>query len=213
MNSNPLFQSVREWVELFNLLSGVIVCVAAIYGLQQIRIMKKDMQTRNERAAKEKAIEYASRYLSQYIALANVMFHERTQKGIPGYDGPTGDFTRNSIEPKYLPDTAKRLNMDSVLPALNELQSISCAFVTGVADEKLGFSIIGRTYCSTVASKYDVLSWLRSSNVYPHYQSIVDLYKIWSPRLTKAELESARENMDKQILAIPDKEIPPIGSS
>src|SRR5450759_1616352 len=161
MNLNTFFQTVRDWLELFSFISGIIVSIAALFGLQQIRIMKKDVQTRNERAAKEKAIEYASRYLSQYVALANAVFDERTQKNIPRYDGLVGDFTRNSIDPKYLSETMKRFGMDSLLAALNELQSIASAFVTGVADEKLGFSIIGRTYCATVAGMYDVISWIR----------------------------------------------------
>jgi hypothetical protein len=95
---------------------------------------------------------------------------------------------------------------------MNELQSIACVFTTGVADERVGFSIIGRTFCGTVEDMYDVLSMARmDGNAFPYYQSIIDLYQVWSPRLTKAELETMRNDMTKRISAIQDTGIPPIG--
>lgn len=44
-----------------------------------------------------------------------------------------------------------------LLPALNELDGIAAAFAFGMADEKIGFTATGRTFCRTVAWLYDIL--------------------------------------------------------
>jgi len=83
---------------------------------------------------------------------------------------------------------------------LNQLESIAASFTSGVADERTGFRIIGRTYCFNVESYYDLIS------VSPHtyWQSAIDLYFLWRPRLSKAELEIARGEMEARLLELAD---------
>ena len=173
--------------------------------------MKQDMHTRNDRAAKEKAIEYASRYLSKYVELSDKFYKECQEKKVVGYDGPVGDFNLNSLLPQYRSNAIKHFTLDFFRPALNELQTIASAYVTGIADEKTGFEIIGRTYCVSVASKYDILCCCRQDEIHQYYQSIIDLYNIWSPRITKAELEAERKRIEKSMSEIPDESIAPLG--
>jgi hypothetical protein len=49
---------IRSGLELLYFVAGVVVAIGVIYGLKQIALLKKDIRLRNERAAKEKAIEY-----------------------------------------------------------------------------------------------------------------------------------------------------------
>ena len=64
-----MFLIARALLEALFHLSGVLLAVAAVLGLQQIRLLKKDIRIRNERGAKEKAIEFSSRYLNNYVEL------------------------------------------------------------------------------------------------------------------------------------------------
>jgi hypothetical protein len=84
---------------------------------------------------------------------------------------------------------------------MNELEAISAAFVTGVADECCGFEIIGGTFCATVQSVYDVLS-VTGGKVRRHYRSIVKLYDLWAPRLSEADLRSEKERIEKRLAEI-----------
>ena len=203
-------EQIRNGLEIAYFLSGIGVAVAAILGLQQLRIMKLDMRTRNERAAKEKAVEFADRYMSIYVPLSSKVYDERKAANLPSYGGPIGDFT-----------AADLLNLDQKivrarfalgwLPALNALESIASAFVTGVADEQTGFSIMGRSFCATVAIQYDIICVCRDDDACRHWESIVSLYCLWSSRLTKAELEAHRARLDEKIAATVSRQISPIG--
>ena len=147
-------------------ISGIILAVTAIYGLTQIRLFKKDLTFRIERTAKEKAIEASRIYLTEFVELSNNDYKIRLSKNdasLKTYKGPIGDFTNASI-PKELLDTAnKRISVISCLPVINCLESISAFFTTGVADEKIGFKIIGRSFCANVELEYDIISLHRSS--------------------------------------------------
>jgi hypothetical protein len=188
-------------------ISGVIIAIAAIYGINQIRLMKIDMSTRSERAAKEKAIEYSEKYLHDYVGIDLRFLADCQEEDLGPYDGPIGDFSPDSVPDKYIDSAEEKFALGSWLPAVNLLEAIASAFTKGVADEKVGFNIIGRTFCSTVAHKYDIISLSRSDDVSPHYQDIVELYSIWSSRLSKAELEEARDDLEEKVSEIDEEEI------
>lgn len=196
----PYFQAASH-------ISGVLIAIAAIYGINQIRLMKVDMSTRSERAAKEKAIEYSEKYLQNYVISDMKFVSDYHEENLSPYDGPIGDFSPDSVPDKYIDSAEKKYALGSWLPAVNLLEAIASAFTKGIADEKVGFDIIGRTFCSTVAHKYDVISLSRSDDVHPHYQDIVELYSIWSSRLSKAELEEARDDLEAKVSEIDEEEI------
>jgi len=96
------------------------------------------------------------------------------------------------------------------LTAVNKLEIVAAGFVSGVADEQVGFKIIGWSFCATAATKYDILCVVRGADK-AIYQTIVDLYNLWAPRLSKAELLHARQEIEKRLAATVDKTISPIG--
>jgi hypothetical protein len=97
-----------------------------------------------------------------------------------------------------------------MVPFLNRLDAIAAMFVTGVADEKTAFQIFGRAFCGSASLHYDIISVARSVSTFAPYSNIVELYKIWSGRLSKSELEKSRQVLDEQIRKIPDKSIAPL---
>lgn len=208
-----ILQQIRPWLELLYFLSGVFLACVALYGLRQVKLMKYDIQLRTERAAKEKALEYSGRYLSTEVSLDDRFIDDCTKAKLPSsYPGPIGDFTAASVPREFVKAASRRVEIDSWRLALNELETIAAAFVNGIADEQLGFSIIGRSFCASVAQKYDVISGCRSDKAQPYFENVVTLYHIWAPRLSKSELAARRLELDSQISAIPDKHVPALGS-
>lgn len=197
---SDVLQQIRPWLEMLSFISGIVLAGAGVYALQQVRLMKQDMELTSERAAREKAIEYVSRYLSTYVPLAGLYTQELDTKKLTVYKGPCGDFTLTSIPADALPLALKRFQLRSWLPSVNELHTIAAAFAYGVADDKIGFQAIGRTFCATVLTKYDLLCIARGrDNTCRHYQGIIDLYNLWAPRLSKAELVDLREQLDERL--------------
>jgi hypothetical protein len=209
---------VRPWLELLYFVAGIIVAPALIYGLQQVTLLKRDIRIRTERSSKEKAIEFASRYLNTYTQLDGRFSNTCRTAQLQSYDGEIGDFTSASIykNKRQLLLTTKRYELESWLPAMNELETIAAAFTTGVADEQTGFRIIGRSFCISVKSEYDLIALSRqkviTSNDY--WRNIVELYKIWSPRLRGSDLRDLRDNLDARIAASATRggTIKPIGA-
>ena len=203
--------TIRPAAELLYFAATICLAIVAIYALKQISLLKADMRARSERAAKEKAIDTSSAYLCAFVPLWNTYFLDLSRQQLHMYDGPIGDFHSASLPKSSVDMATKRYAAISWLAAMNSLEAIAAAFVTGVADEIVGFEIIDRTYCGTVRDMYDILSLSRSERANPYFNSIVRLYQTWSPRLSKYELSVAKDDLEKRILEIPEKHIPSLG--
>jgi hypothetical protein len=204
--------AARPYLEALYFLAGIFLLLVAGYGLKQVRLLKLDIRLRNERAAKEKAIEAAQAYLSQYVPLSNAWSRDQDAQKLPDFRGPIGDFTRESlVSAPAIRDYAARFERATWLPAINALDGIAAAFVTGVADEVVGFEIIGRTFCATVEQNYDVISLGRAHGAHNYFESTVKLYRVWSSRLSRAEIEETKRQLDAKAHALPDVRIPAIG--
>ncbi len=198
--------TMKNYLEMAFYISGIVLSIAALFGLEQIRVLKRDTALRSERAAKEKAIEYSSRYLTRFVSLINKFSTEAGNAKLPLYshsDLPVGDFTFESIPKKRVGVTYKLWTMETWCPAMNELEAISAAFVTGVADETTGFDIIGGSYCSSVQTYYDILAFSADGDrVRRYYKSITALYHLWAPRLSEADLRKVKDRIEAELDAI-----------
>jgi hypothetical protein len=204
---------IRPYLEAIYFFSGLLVAGGLVFSLKQLSLIKSDIIIRNERLSKEKAVEACIRYFERYVPLDKKRYQiRRQQKMIGGYKGPIGDFTKASIPSEHLILSINRAEPDAWLDAQNELEAISAFFSTGVADERTGFNVIGRTFCKTVEHNYDLIALCRDDHAMSYWQNTVNLYSIWRPRLSKAEMMSLTDNLQSKIALLgPDVGIPPIG--
>lgn len=209
---NEFITKARPIIEIIYFSASTLLLIGVGFAFRQLTLIKTDIKTRNQRSASEKAIEASERYFCDYISLCEINFAAREKLGIPSYKGPIGDFTPESIPPSLTEVSLQRLGEKTWLPMLNRLESIAAYFCTGVADEKVGFSVIGRTYCSAIELDYDLISLSRDSGAVDYWENIVKLYKLWRPRLSKAELEFEKSQMDKKISSLQQNSIAPIGT-
>lgn len=170
-------------------------------GLEQVRLAKQSLSVTNERASKEQALAFHERFLSKVMPEV-VSARQQLQKAkeTVTYEGPVGDFTFGSLTAEALEAARKRYQPS--VGAINELEYYAVAFTSGVADEEVGFLLTGRLYCAYVASLYDLICVLRNDPAYATWQPIVDLYKLWSSRLTKAELQAQRLKTEAELAAL-----------
>jgi hypothetical protein len=208
-----LINSLRPYLEGFYFLAGILMTGGIIASYRQIVLLKADLKTKNERAAAEKAIEACDRYFCSYIPLNSVNYRETVEKKLDGYSGPVGDFSPGSVPSEILPKSAQRFALVSWLPAMNQLESISAYFISGVADECTGFRVMGRSFCGTIKLQYDVISLSRREASNPYWSNAVKLYQLWSPRLAKEEIDSTIREMQAKASSIPNNKISPIGAS
>ncbi|WP_115553997.1 DUF4760 domain-containing protein [Xanthomonas arboricola] len=194
---------LRPYLEALYFLAGIGLFVGVLISFRQLRLIKLDIDTRNSRAAKEKALESIECYSNKFVPLSSEYFDQwKAQDDLTYYQGDIGDFSQASIAAEHLENSSKRFRLDKWLPALNQLESLCSYFVSGVADEKLGFKYLGRSICFWVERNYDIIAMSRREKAFPHWQSMVELYQLWRPRLTKAELEVQRDELTARIRAV-----------
>ncbi len=199
---------VRPYAELLFFIAGVGLFIISAYGLRQVRLLKEDMRTRSLRAAREKAIEATSYYLNEFVPQYNKVWTRWQKAGLGSYEGRVdSDFDFDSLPSDVRERGLKRFKMFIGSNAFNAMELVASYFTTGVADEEVGFHIIGRSYCGTVGSNYDVLAICHSTEGSAKaksrfYMPIIELYRTWSARLSKDELTAARAELDKNIAAI-----------
>lgn len=206
--------AVRPYLEIGSFAATTILVIGIMIGWRQLTAFNKDSRARNERLAREKAIDASTRYLSRYVDLCNTEFGKREETGFSPHRGEVGDFLASSLDIKVAGRAAAHMEKTSwSLAHLNELEAISSYFVSGVADEETGFGIIGRSFCHTVRDYYVVISLLRGDDqVQPYWHNIVQLYRLWAPRLTRREFNATANNLAEQIARLPvERRLKPVG--
>lgn len=208
---NELIANIKPTIELIYFISSSLLLVGVGLAYRQLTLIKVDIELKNQRSSAEKAIEASERYFCEYTELTKQIQIDRKKHNVSSYDGVIGDFSNSSIPSDLREKSSIRFSLSSWLPALNRLEAIAAYFTTGVADESVGFSVIGRTFCSTVELNYDIIARSRSSGAVDYWENIVKLYHLWRPRLSKAELELAKTEAEKKISTLKQNSVPPIG--
>ena len=98
--------SIRNLLELLYFISGLITAIAALLGLKQLQLLKTDIRTRNERAAREKAIEFSIRYSDIFVPMTRTWLDEQTE----------GAFLSGTKDPLQIsPGTLYRSSLEKLL--------------------------------------------------------------------------------------------------
>ncbi len=201
---------IRPLVEILYFVAGIALTIGLALAFKQLALLKAESESRSRRSAAEKAIEAADLYFVEYIALTKVYFDTKITSKVPHYSGPIRDFSSASLPAELRDQCTNRFGLLNWLPALNRLESIAARFTTGVADEKVGFAIFGRTFCASVEDMYDLIAISRKEEAVGYWSNIVQLYKVWHPRLTEAELKVARNSLDSRLSAMATSSIAPL---
>jgi hypothetical protein len=206
--ADRLITPIRPWAEFAYFISSILLIVAAMYGAQQIFLLKRDIITRNRRAAQERACDYCERYAT-FVMLRRKFIRECENLKLPIYSEPTQKFNIDALSSEWQKTVKEKMKLDSSVKALNLLELIAMAFLTGVADEQAGFKTIGSSFCGIVVTHYDIFT-VRGS-IGNHFQNVRELYLMWSSRLSLEELGKERQDLEARIKATPNQTIPPIG--
>jgi hypothetical protein len=206
-------QQIRAALELLYFLSTIALAVIAGYGLRQIKLLKRDMHTRNDRAAKEKAIEISDRFVNSVNI--GLKYHEALKTGgLKIYHGPIGDFTSSSLTKDWRENANKKIPMASLwMPILNEYEGMAAGYMSGVADEQLGYKILGMGFCKAVQHNYDVICLQRGhgKGEWNYWKNTIGLYKLWSDRIKQEGLLEKLDDVSSQLRESSSAKITPIG--
>lgn len=208
-------QEIRDVAEFLYFIAGVGLLIVASRGTRQIALLKNqvvllkhDIDSKNMRAAKEQTLFYCQKF-AELVLLRRIFVKESESQGLSLYAGTVGNFNVSELDEKCKESVAKKLGLNSSVAALNLLELIAMAFLTGVAEDVSGFKTIGRSFCAVVATHYDIFTIQNSDRAY--WQNVIELYKLWSGRIKLAEIDEERRKLEERAKSTSSNPIVPIG--
>jgi hypothetical protein len=223
---------MTKYLEPIYYLTSIGLFASVIIGLYQLKLLKADIKTKNQRAATEKSLEYMDWFASEFFpslnkfrekhneirdALINKASGEEKQRLISEFKkplkvdvDPKDKFSKTDTEIIYYSIPMSCMKVARVDNILNQLEFFSAAMLSGLADEKLTFNPLSDAYCDIVEEFYFVICELRGENgkLYSH---VVKLYEVWKTRINKQKLEGQHREISEKMSKIPDTKITPLG--
>lgn len=165
----------------------------------QVRATENALRVTDERASRERSLEYCKDFVNEVVP-AHWRFRDElaAMKMTVSYRGAVGDFTPSSLSEVDAKAGRGRAGLRSGVTMLNRLEVFATAIVYGVADAEIAFAVNGRVYCGYVASNYDCIVLARSAAEPETWQTVVDLYRLWRPRLSENDLTGARASVENE---------------
>ncbi len=185
---------IKTLLEMGFFIAGIVVCIISIMGLEQLKLLKHDIVTRNQRAAAEKAIEIGDRFTTVCLPLINAWDVWQAKNERSTYSGPYSDFSFEKLSPEQQREAEHIYKVGPWKDTYNALAGVAAAFTHGIADEEVGYHIFGGGFCQTIESIYPMLCIADYISM-PSCVPIITLYKIWSPRLKSARLRKEQEKL------------------
>lgn len=178
------FCSLKNYAEFGYYIAGIILALAALYGLKQIRVSKADYEDRKKRTSMEKAMEYYGLYASKFTTLIEIFDRDCKMRNIEivGYKR-LEQFDESKIDKQL---TQRRVELTSWFPAFNILETIATAFIIGLADENVGYSLFGFSFVRQVYRVHDIIVINLKYNEFPKWMEMtIKLYLKWALRYEK----------------------------
>lgn len=176
--------SIKPYLEVLYYISSSILVVTVIIGILQVKLLKKDIKTRNNRLSIEKSVEYMDRFVTKIIPQYKDYEFKLNNNEIPKYTGNYDiNFTYNN----------KSLNIDILkfdlkadnggFSLANELELFSSVILSGLANENILYNPLGRTFCRAVESVYDIICFCRMDSQNELFMNTMQLYIKWINKL------------------------------
>lgn len=197
-------------------ISGIVLCLIGVYGIKEIILFKKDIDTKNQRAAIENTVEYLTWFSQEFIPQWQTYDDKLASEGVnkTHLDIQEDFIFKSDFEPnkKILEEIRVRANNNS-MALFNQLEFFSTAMVTGLADERQAFNPAGKLFCRFIEENHVILCFSRSGKGEEHlYTNTIELYKMWRDRFKKRDLEEKQKTTQSELDKIFDKSVDTIGS-
>lgn len=188
-----IFDPSKSLIENLSLLSAPILAILGFAAIIQLRLTKKAIVISSKRQAAELATQQIEVYTNKIIPLQDELSKfDEEKKFVRVPIENLKDFTSEEIA-KFIgeADINKVVeynyeNPDLIVKNLNLLDTFSIYFIKGIADEEIGYSGCGYSFCKSVEQYAIDISILRDEENKDIFVNIPQLYEIWNARL-KAE--------------------------
>lgn len=213
-------QSIKDILEIIYYICSPVLAFFAFRALGQIREAKlqvsetiKSRVLSSKREAYKVAADKCEYYLTAIIPQINVLDKFIEEKDITFFDKSSVKINKDNIQVKAVfKDEAEAELVYVILPCLevfNPLESFSLFFISGIADEGIGYLTVGTTFCNSVKKYLPLLVLLSDGK---HFTNTLRLFRMWNSRLEKELLEKEKSRIEKKLNENPTITIKNIGT-
>jgi hypothetical protein len=223
---------VHLWLELASFASAPVVAVVAVVGLYQlwlakdavraardqlkvateaIDVAREDIVTRSKREAAELAARQCEKFAETILPRVQGHMQRILNDGMlpepwkfNGTDFRPGSLVDDGAANEWREKAMSGAGVVAVtsVAILNDCEALAIYFVSGAAEEKVAYPVIGAVFCNWVERFAPLLVAARDTKnaafVTGHYQNVVELYKLWHGRtkMKRLEEEANRINLE-----------------
>mgnify|MGYP001332179360 CR=1 FL=1 len=213
-----MIDAIRPILELVYFASGPLTFIVACIALYHLKIARDSARVNARRDSLRLAASQCDSYHRYIIPLINSLDDAVKNNGIVYFEKAEVDVEGDAIRVR------PNLTMDELMEeqkkmmkitgrfteAFNAIEAFAVFFVSGVADENVAFSSVGKTYCYTVRHYLpDVVPVLELGG---HYRNMIKLFLMWNARLEKQKLLKDKGKIEQQLDRVRDKFIRPVGT-
>ncbi|RED54782.1 hypothetical protein [Cohnella lupini] len=206
----------RPYLEALYFVASIGLAASLFIGMQQIKLVKKDMIDRSRRSAAEKSLEYLDRYATRILP-AMQEYNKKFKAEVPNpidtsaYYNDDFNYPLDLLEKSLIAEFIVKQNC-GISQLLNELESFSVAINEGVVVDEIMFTPISRTLCNFIKEEHLYFSVIR--NIGSPFKNLIDLYFRWSERIEVNNLELQKMEVENKIRQKGNrhKSRPPIGT-
>lgn len=185
------FRAIRAILELLYFASGIVIAVAAVWALEQIKLTKQIANKNARRESVKLAAELCKYFAEDVIPSWNRTNEEYRRlnltfltvtppQGQPPFVINKGEIVTHHFNAAQLAQEVPRAQF--AVDFLNIMEAFAIPFAAGVADEDIGYQETARPFCQSAQAYMPLLYQLRLQNA-GRYESIVKLYGTWTNRL------------------------------
>jgi hypothetical protein len=194
-------------------LSCIGLFVVAIIGLKQLKIAKDTAKMNAKRESLKLANSQIHHYLTKVVDLQNILDSEIEKHNIKLYKNAKAIIKGDTITVKLNSDKHELKKLESIaeplVNTLNSMESFATFFTSKLADEKIAFKAVGKTYCGSVKTLMPDIAFHASRG---HHTNILDLFLIWNNRIEQQKLREEKSSIEEKLLQIDNKPIKPLGT-
>jgi hypothetical protein len=208
---NNLIAITKPFAELLYFISGIGLAIFAYYGLQQITVLKNTSATQAKRDALRLTSEQCTLYFEKIIPLQNDFHKELKSRNVKFFEGWTVEVKSGSITAsrKSPPNSDGLLDIANNLRFLNNMEAFAVYFTSRVADEKVAYDTLGKTFLGTIE---EVMPYILQCREDGYYKNIVRLFAIWRARSESEKLLAEKNSIEKKLAAAKTSYHVPIGT-